>query len=57
MQSVKEQKSMSADRKDRKEWQRPSLQKLPIAMTAHNKGTLNEGAGVGKGDSGTANLS
>jgi hypothetical protein len=41
----------------RKEWQRPSLQKLPIAMTAGNKGTLNEGQGVGKGDSGTKNVS
>jgi hypothetical protein len=41
----------------RKEWQQPTLQKLPIALTAHNKGTLNEGQGVGKGDAGNINLS
>jgi hypothetical protein len=55
MQSINEQNTH--ERATRKEWHQPSLQKLPIAQTAHNKGTLNEGAGVGKGDAGTVNVS
>jgi hypothetical protein len=41
----------------RKEWRQPILQKLPITLTAHSKGTLNEGQGGGKGDAGNINLS
>ena len=38
-----------------KEWRRPELRKLPIAATANNKGTGNEGQGAPKsGDSGPA---
>jgi hypothetical protein len=36
---------------DRKEWRQPVLRKLPIAATASG-GTLNEGVGKGKGNSG-----
>jgi hypothetical protein len=57
MRSINERNTHESTSTDRKEWQRPSLQKLPIAMTANNKGTLNEGQGKGKGDAGTVNVS